>query len=41
MPVNEEVEKIIEDIKHSRGIRQSDIAMDLDIKSTYLSDVIS
>lgn len=41
MSVNEEVKKIIEDVKYSRGIRQSDVAMDLGIKSTYLSDVIT
>lgn len=41
MPVNQELKKIILEIKFKYNKRQSDIADDLGIKKTYLSDMIN
>lgn len=41
MPINQEVKKRISELKYKLGITQADIAKQLGIKSTYLSDVIN
>ena len=41
MPVNQELKNIINEIKYHCDLKQSEIAEELGIKSTYLSDMIN
>ena len=41
MAVNQELKSLIELIKYSKGLKQSEVADQIGVKPTYLSDMIN